>query len=181
MKGLAIVAMAGALNPVLQTDTVDRLDAALLAGPTATIVLTRWCAAQGVADARVHAEVIDGPAVPASAEQRVRLGVSAEEPLGYRRVRLACGGRVLSEAENWYVPSRLTPAMNAALAGTDTPFGTVIAPLGPVRRNLSSERLWSGDGAMPQAVLRHRALVSDASGWPLAEVVETYQRAAVEP
>ena len=40
------------------------------------------------------------------------LHVAADTRLGYRRVYLACGTHVLSEAENWYVPERLTPEMN---------------------------------------------------------------------
>jgi hypothetical protein len=37
------------------------------------------------------------------------LGVDPDEPVRFRRVPLKCGDHVLSEAENWYVPSRLTP------------------------------------------------------------------------
>ncbi len=71
---------------------------------------------------------------PLTAEQRARLGLGPDEQVRYRHVRLACGDRVLSEADNWYVPARLTPEMNAALEGSDAPFGRVVRPLAPVRR-----------------------------------------------
>ncbi len=179
MTPLAAIALGSmAMTPLAHAvqDAVDALHADLLAGPTATSVLERRCG--GLA---VRAEVDRGIDVPASAEQRDRLAVSADEPLGYRRVRLVCGARLLSEAENWFVPERLTPEMRAALAESDTPFGAVIADLVPVRCNLAAERLWDGRGAPPVAVLRHRALVSSGAGVPLAEVVETYQRALVLP
>ena len=129
---------------------------------------------------------------PASTADRAALGVGPGEPLRYRRVELACGTHVLSEAENWYVPARLTPAMNAALERSDIPFGRVIRPLGPSRTTLGVERLWSplpADWemtgarhfasralAIPHALFRHRALVTDARHRPIALVVETYTR-----
>jgi hypothetical protein len=39
-------------------------------------------------------------------------------------------------AENWFVPQRLTAAMNDRLQTKDVPFGIVIAPLNPFRRTL---------------------------------------------
>jgi len=41
----------------------------------------------------------------------------------YRRVQPSCGDHILSEADNWYVPRRLTPEMNRLLETTDVPFG----------------------------------------------------------
>ena len=100
----------------------------------------------------------------------------ADAQLGYRHVRLACGTNVLSEAHNWYVPGRLTPAMNAALAATTIPFGKVAAPLGFRRERLDSKR-----GARPECprgtILSHRALLRLPDGRPLALLVECYTRA----
>ncbi len=176
--GLAVATPAGAQAG--QQALVDELNARLLAGPTATAVLAAWCGEHGMADpARIHAELVPGAAAEASAETRARLGVAADEPLGYRRVRLMCGSHVMSEAENWFVPARLTPEMRRELAETDTPFGAVIAPLGPKRTNLEATPLWQA-GPMPHALLRHRALVSSADGQPLAEVVETYVSGVLE-
>ena len=79
-----------------------------------------------------------------------------------------------SVAENWYVPSRLTPEMNAALEHGDTPFGAVIRPLHPHRKPL--EQVLAG---VAPYVLRHRALVLDGEGRALAEVVENYTPAVL--
>jgi chorismate-pyruvate lyase len=155
------------------TSLARDLNARLLADPSATAVLQRWCAERRIADpATIRAEVERTTIVPPSAAQRARLRVDAKEPVGYRKVRLKCGSVVLSEAENWYVPARLTPEMRAQLAG-DTPFGTAIKPLAPHRRTLSAVFHWKGRRS--GEVLRHRALVLAGSGEPLAEVVETYQ------
>ncbi len=64
------------------------------------------------------------------------LGVKPGAELRYRRVQLVCGSRVLSEADNWYLPGHLSPAMNQVLDSTDEPFGRVVGPLG------SSARPW---------------------------------------
>jgi hypothetical protein len=126
-----------------------------------------------------------------SAQQRQELGVTSTEPLRYRRVRLRCGARVLSEADNWYVPSRLTADMNAALDTTDTPFGKAVQSLHFQRHTLASTLLWSplpddwemrsnaarqGTAALeiPPAVLEHRAVLTLPDGTPFSEVVETY-------
>ena len=75
------------------------------------------------------------------ADGRVRrlLQVGPGEPVRYRRVRLSCGDQVLSDADNWYVPARLTAEMNSTLDGSDTPFGTVVKPLDFQRRTLGTE------------------------------------------
>ena len=66
------------------------------------------------------------------------LQVGAAEPVRYRRVRLACGDQILSDADNWYVPARLTAEMNHTLDETDTPFGAVVKPLDFRRRTIRS-------------------------------------------
>ena len=130
-------------------------------------------------------------AKPASAEVREALDVKPDEALGYRRVRLKCGDHVLSEADNWYVPARLTPEMNQTLETTDTPFGKAVAALHFRRHTLSADLLWRPlpEGwemgvaavrddnralAIPGHVLEHRAVLSTPDGEPFSEVVETY-------
>ena len=109
----------------------------------------------------------------------------------YRRVRLACGGRVLSEADNWYVPGRLTPEMNRVLMETTTPFGRAVLDLGFHRELLSAELLWrplpegwemqpslpapaGATLAIPGQILEHRAILLNRENVPFSEVVETY-------
>jgi len=127
---------------------------------------------------------------PAAPEQRRELDVTPTEPVRYRRVRLKCGSVVLSEADNWYVPSRLTPEMNSLLDTTDTPFGKAVLPLHFQRRTLSAKVLWrplpddwemnaASVGAavvppMPAHLLEHRAILTLPDGTPFSEVVESY-------
>jgi hypothetical protein len=168
-------------------DLMRALNANLLASNSATLTLEAWCAERRLSSpARVVALRGTDMARPASPEIRARLGVAEGEMLGYRRVRLTCGSHVLSEADNWFVPTRLSAEMNATLASTDTAFGRVILPLSPRRITLGIDWLWNGQGAPPavsQGLFRHRALVEDGQGRPLAYVQETYLAAnlAVEP
>jgi chorismate-pyruvate lyase len=121
---------------------------------------------------------------------RAALDVKPDEPLGYRRVRLKCGEKVLSEADNWYVPARLTPEMNRVLKTTDTPFGKAVAALHFRRHTLKADLLWrplpagwemgaaaapeeASGLAIPGHVLEHRAVLL-TDGEPFSEVVETY-------
>ena len=102
---------------------LETLNAELLSHDSATLTLEHWCALHRLAAPPriVAARVldVDKPLLP---EQRRELGVSPEEPVRYRRVRLLCGALVLSEADNWYVPGRLTPDINRQLETTDIPF-----------------------------------------------------------
>lgn len=155
--------LAAAVAVIQAAETAAALSRDLLASPTATAVLQRRCAAP------IRA-VVDRTAVrPASPEQRARLGVGPDEPVAYRSVVLSCAGTPLSIAENWYVPARLTPAMNAALETGDVPFGAVVRALGPHRRPID-QRV---SGIAPY-ILRHRAIMLDAGDRPIAEVVENY-------
>jgi hypothetical protein len=171
---------------------LESLNADLLSHDSATLTLERWCADHRLGDpARIVAERVRDADKPATADVRAALDVKADEPLGYRRVRLKCGERVLSEADNWYVPARLTPEMNGVLETTDTPFGKAVAALRFRRRTLSAELMWSplpkgwetgatthaataGALAVPEHVLEHRAVLSLPDGEPFSEVVETY-------
>jgi len=172
---------------------LETLNADLLSHDSATLTLDRWCDAHHLASpAKVVAERDKDANKDATAEQRRVLGVSATEPLRYRRVKLVCGAHVLSEADNWYVPSRLTPDMNHQLETSDIAFGRAVAALHFQRRTLSATLLWSPlpDGwevkaaALPDAgaktlpipheVLRHQAVLALPDGTPISEVVETY-------
>jgi hypothetical protein len=171
---------------------IESLNADLLAHDSATLTIERWCADHRLADpARIVAERVKDVDKPASAEVRAALDVKPDEPLGYRRVRLKCGEHVLSEADNWYVPARLTLEMNHVLETTDTPFGKAVAALRFRRHTLSADLLWrplpkgwemgaspaSNEApalVIPEHVLEHRAVLSTPDGEPFSEVVETY-------
>ena len=171
---------------------IESLNADLLAHDSATLTIERWCADHRLADpARIIAERVSDAAKAASDEVREALDVKPDEKLGYRRVRLKCGDHVLSEADNWYVPARLTPEMNHALETTDTPFGKAVAALHFRRHTLSADLLWrpvpkgwemgaaplpqeAGALTIPDHVLEHRAVLSTPDGEPFSEVVETY-------
>ncbi|RAO76792.1 hypothetical protein [Dyella jiangningensis] len=171
---------------------LQTLNADLLSHPSATLTLERWCGAHHLApEAKVVAERVRGEDKPLPEEARKQLAIGPDEPVRYRRVQLACGEHVLSEADNWYVPSRLTDAMNHELDTTDTPFGKVVQPLHFRRQTLSAELLWSPlpqgwengapvpaskDSALeiPHHVLQHRAVLFDQDNRPFSLVVETY-------
>jgi len=113
----------------------------------------------------------------------------------YRSVQLACGEHVLSEADNWYVPGRLSDETNRALETTEAPFGKAIAPLQPFRRTIEMKMRWSplpdgwevsaaaaapakanGALAIPHDLFEHTAVVYARDQRPVSEVHETYTR-----
>ena len=158
------------------------LNADLLAHDSATEVLGRWCASHRLADPPViRAERDMGVDKPADGEIRALLRLRANEPVRYRRVRLVCGSHILSNADNWYVPDRLTQDMNRQLDQSDTPFGLVVKPLGYHRVRLAATVLLGRDGQPrgEQGVLQHRALLVSATGLPFSLVAETYTSDAV--
>lgn len=170
---------------------VEGLNARLLASRSATATLEGWCAEHGMAaPPRLAANLQRGADKPASEETRRRLNAGPDTLLRYRQVKLACGDHVLSEADNWYVPERLTPEMNRLLETTDMPFGRAVQALGTTRQTIGAELLWQplphgwdqapppaatcGDLAIPDHLFRHRAVLFTAERVPFAEVVETY-------
>ena len=177
---LPSAALAGltacAIQPAAPVEGLERM---LASHDSATAALEQWCEQQGLANpARVIAEQAPGQLVAEPADLRAVLGVSADEPLGSRHVRLTCGDRLLSQAQNWYVPSRLTPEMNAVLASTTTPFGKVAAPLG-FRRELIETRRGAGPDCPAETVLFQRAVLRLPDGRPLAHVLECYAASAL--
>ena len=184
--GVALAAIAGpasAHQPVAAArQQIVALEADLASRPSATETLGRWCAARHLADPPVIvAHLAPGPAKPADAEVRALLHAAPGEPVRYRRVALACGVHVLSHADNWYRPGRLTAAMNHELETTDHPFGAVVKPLGFHRQTLDA-RVLVGPGArsVPAAVIRNRALLETPDGTPFSLVVETYTRSVLD-
>lgn len=173
---------------------LQTLNADLLSNDSATLTLDRWCEAHKMATpAKVVAERVHGDDKAPTDDVRQLLGVGSSDPVRYRHVRLHCGDHVLSEADNWYVPARLTADMNQALDTTDTPFGRAVQALHFHRRTLSAKLLWEPlpagwemSGTLPKApkgplqvpaeTIQHRAVLSLPDGTPISLVVETYTR-----
>jgi chorismate-pyruvate lyase len=174
---------------------VQTLNGKILASRSATLTLEAWCHDHHLADEDViAAEVVRGVTKAATPEQRRRLQVGPNTEVKYRRVRLRCGSRVLSEAENWYVPDRLTAEMNHSLDVTNTAFGRVVQSLKPYRETFDATILWSPlpEGwersqrpaakvnaqplAIPDALFEHRAIVYTGQHIPISEVDEVYQK-----
>jgi hypothetical protein len=178
---------------------LESLNAELLSHDSATATLEHWCSIHRLASPPRIVAVRALLDKPPTLEQRRELAVTPTEPVRYRHVRLMCGAIALSEADNWYVPGRLTPEMNRVLDTTDVPFGKAVQALHFQRHILSSLLLWHplpdawelggselsgwelgahrcGAGAldMPSELLQHRALLALPDGTPISEVVETY-------
>ena len=155
---------------------VEVLHQRVLAGQSATATLESWCAEHGLAEqARVRAVRVHGQDKPAPADVLQALGANASTPLRYRRVQLACGSRVLSEADNWYLPDHLSAAMNQVLDTTDEPFGRVVGPLGFQRQTLTDQTFWPPRGEGDHGViLEVRALLRDRQRQPFSYVIESY-------
>lgn len=176
---------------------LQTLNATLLSHPSATLTLEDWCRDHHLApEPRIVAHRLPNEDKKLTAAQREELAIDPDEDVRYRRVELTCGARVLSVADNWYVPARLTPEMNHMLETTQTPFGRAVAALHFTRRTLDAQLLWSPLPAgwemgtlpppsrsqlePPPEVLRHRAILSRADGVPFSEVVETYAGAILD-
>ncbi|MDN8645800.1 hypothetical protein [Stenotrophomonas indicatrix] len=155
---------------------VEVLHQRVLAGQSATATLESWCAEHGLAEqARVRAVRVHGQDKTAPADVLQALGATASTPLRYRRVQLACGSRVLSEADNWYLPDHLSPAMNQVLDTTDEPFGRVVGPLGFQRQTVTDQTFWPPRGEGDHGViLEVRALLRDRQQQPFSYVIESY-------
>jgi chorismate-pyruvate lyase len=209
LSGLTLAGNSGFARPVFPwPDTflarlealalMQSLNANLLAARSATATLDQWCADHKLAsDPKIHARLVRGAEKPVSIEQRARLRIDMDEPVKYRRVELTCGDVILSEADNWYVPSRLTKEMNQILETTDTPFGRAVQDLQPFRRTFSVEIFWKPlpEGwemnalpledhaeralAIPDQLFQHRALVLREDQEPFSEVTETYTSAVL--
>jgi chorismate-pyruvate lyase len=175
---------------------MQTLNASLLASRSATATLEQWCVNHKMApEPKIVAHRLAGEEKPPSPETRSRLAVGEGEAIKYRRVELSCGDHVLSEADNWYVPGRLSAEMNRALETTDTPFGKAVAALQPFRRTIEMKVRYSplpegwelsagsvptqkpeGALALPHALFEHTAVLYAADQRPFSEVHETYTK-----
>ena len=169
---------------------MQRLNALLLGARSATAALDQWCVGHRPGP-RIRARVARDMRKEPTAAQRERLRAGPGETVLYRRVQLAFGDRVLSDADNWYVPSRLTSEMNRLLETTDIPFGRAVRDLEPLRETLETVMHWQpppdggADGlsppdrpgalTIPPTLFEYRALLLTGDGMPLSEVYEVYR------
>jgi hypothetical protein len=126
--GLSLCALSAGAVPAVSPDhkatvahleallLIQTLNADLLSHDSATLTLERWCTDHRLAPSpRIVADRVVGAAKDPTDEQRRELGVGPADTVRYRKVKLLCGDIVLSEADNWYVPDRLTPEINKLL------------------------------------------------------------------
>jgi hypothetical protein len=174
---------------------LESLNADLLSHDSATATLQRWCDDRDLAPGQaIVAHRVRGADRAPDEAVLAALRPEPGERVLYRRVELACGPYVLSRADNWYRPARLTPAMNAQLETTETPFGVVVRDLRFTRRTLAVTVFYHplgdgwrrvrrpatqivGDSTIPDVVLQHRAVLADNAGIPFSVVVENYTAA----
>jgi hypothetical protein len=152
---------------------LQTLNADLLTHDSATQTLGQWCADHRLAaEPEIVAQRVRSAAPAASAALRRDLRVAAGEQLRFRHVRLLCGSLLLSEADNWYVPGRLSAAMNAQLETSDVPFGVVVRALHFQRHTLTARLLWQplapgwemGKTGASQAAAHNRAGAGTGTG-----------------
>lgn len=174
---------------------IQSLNSQILSSTSATLTLEKWCRDHNMAASpKVVATLVRGVAKPASPDIRHLLQVGDTERVNYRHVLLSCGDKVLSEADNWYVPARLTADMNQLLEKTDTPFGKAVLPLKPYRQTLAAYLLWSPlpngwemnpaiakaqshtADDMPDALFEHQAVLYTKDHQPFSVVNEFYQK-----
>ncbi|MDR3463350.1 MAG: hypothetical protein P4L76_13645 [Beijerinckiaceae bacterium] len=154
---------------------IEGLRLELLECRSATAALEAFCARDRVSPpCAIKARLLEAGSRPATRDQRRRLGARADETIAYRKVHLVHGGIVLCEASNWYLPARLTHAMNERLAETDIPFGRAVADLEPFRQTIASQSFWEPGHPAPPVLFDHRALLLTESGQAFAEVEEHY-------
>jgi len=170
---------------ILQT-----LNARLLASKSATQTLQKWCDEHHVASpAKIRAVRDINLTKPASDDILHALDVSDDEQIEYRSVQLFYGDFVLSEADNWYVPSRLTVEMNHILNNSEIPFGVAVESLNFHRRTDEVQLLWHPNGmaenpqttnfelfVIPDQILQHRAVLKTEHNIPFSIVIETYTK-----
>ncbi|MBW8813992.1 MAG: hypothetical protein JF588_11260 [Caulobacterales bacterium] len=188
---------AGYVERLRMLAQLQTLNSDLLSHDSATAVLQALCDRREAGGPRIRARhvAVEDDAETLAAVRR-DLKAASNEPVRHRRVELLCGEAVLSKADNWYLPDRLTGEMNRALETTETPFGVAVRALAFQRRTLSAKLLFeplpAGWEARPPAtfeapihpppeVLQHRAVLQTPDGRPFSLLVETYTDKVLRP
>jgi hypothetical protein len=172
---------------------LQTLNSELLSNASATLTLDRWCMTHKLAPVgeKIVAQRVMDQDVPADTAIRHLLAAAPDEPIVHRRVRLACGVRILSEADNWYLPSRLTPEMNKVLDSSDVAFGRAVQALNFSRKTISANLLWAPltpgwemaaivppptatKLELPHFLIEHHAVLNLPNGSPFSALIERY-------
>ncbi len=186
------------MHRLMLASLINQMENRLLAESSATHTLEHWLREHGLLDGQetLRAERETQAHRPCPPDLLGALDIPTSQSgqaLRYRKIRLVGHNRVYSEAENWFVPARLTSPMTETLEQTDTPFGRVVSPLGFTRQLIRRETLWSPlpelwemhpqpaqdtantqPLALPPHLFRHMALLRTHAGTPFSLVVETY-------
>jgi hypothetical protein len=158
----------------------QRFSECLLASNSATATLLDWCQRRRLSQGPITVTKLAAPEAAAPGDDVLeRLRLRPGEAIVHRRVALCRGGLRLAVADNWFVATRLPPAMRVCLSTTDTPFGTVIAPLRPQRLTFAVRFLHDESHATARLshdtpALEHRALLVDRDLRQLAVVHERF-------
>ena len=186
------------LHRLMLATLINQMENRLLAENSATHTLEHWLRAHALLGPhetlRAERESTAQRTCPPDLLAALELpDPGSAHALHYRKIRLTAHNRTYSEAENWFVPARLTKTMTQALEQTDTPFGRVVSPLRFTRQLIRRETLWSPlpdlwemqpqpEGSkmgaeplpLPPHLFRHIALLRTHAGIPFSLVVETY-------
>lgn len=170
---------------------IEQLTNELSRTGSATEFLEKWCAGHRLAaEPRIRADLVEGERVPAIPVEGADLLDGGHHPLRYRHVKLFCGNRLLSDAQNWYRPDLLSAGMNATLDHTDVPFGRAVRDLNFTRRTIAIEGRWTPlprdwessaklrqDPPMmlPRTIITQTAVLTSRAGDAFSYVLENYQ------
>lgn len=146
-----------------RTLLIERFNADLLAAKSASLFLQERCGGA------IHARKIIGAEQPLTVSLRECLTPNVTDVIDYRSVHLLFQDIILSQAEIWYLPKCLTPAMHAALASTDQPFGVIVKALNQRRETKVIKHL------EPPFILEHQAVLISGSGTSFGVVRERYR------
>ena len=152
---------------------------------TATAFLNDWLYEEfGVIDAELCIDILQTETDPVCEALLRLLDVEQPADLAYRRVVISHDSVALSEAQNWYVPKRLTVEMRRAIARTRQPFGHIVGPIVAHRDELPRMTQASiPDSPKPRCkapILECSALLRRSDDKPISLVREWYTSAIVE-
>ncbi|GBR47499.1 hypothetical protein CSR02_01510 [Acetobacter pomorum] len=188
------------LHRLMLATLVEKLENKLLANSSATRVLEHWIHHYGLVtpESKLQAyrqKHATAPCPPFLQQTLLGASETQKEDVRYRKVQLTAQGKVFSEAENWYLPARLSPHMAIELNTTDRPFGLVVAALNFSRQLIRRESLWfplpeqweqqgipAGSGqpiCLPSYLFRHMAVLRNQAGQAFCVVIETYTSEAL--